>query len=177
LTIRQLNQGDTVMAAYPNEVLYRHSFWDRLLDPRSLSKERTDANPAAELRRLRDEVHENLSWVLQSRRTPGATQDGLTQLSRSLVTYGLQDLNTLSPANTNDLVLLQQLLKETIETFEPRLRDVKVAYTDAPQSGPGMTIHYRVEALLWVDPVPIPIVFKPVFDVATKTFVLESVKA
>lgn len=153
----------------PTRVL--HSVWDRLLDRRALATERAEATANRELERLKGAVRRDLEWLLNTHRAADSdVPPGRSQLDRSLVTYGLPDLNNRSLANPEDCKYFQALLERTIRTFEPRLADVRVTYDLEDQSPYRAALNFRVQAMLRVEPAPEPVVFDTVLELGSKTF-------
>src|SRR6266508_1960803 len=80
-----------------------------------------------------------------------------TEVSRSLVTYGLPDFSSFSLLNINDRNRIRRALEQAIATFEPRFERVRVNL-DPPREQ-DRTLRFRIEALLRLEPAPEPVTF------------------
>jgi len=58
---------------------------------------------------------------------------------------------------------LRQQIEKVISRFEPRLRNVKVSLESSTKS--ERNLRFRINALLFVDPVAEPVTFDSYFDV------------
>jgi len=83
-----------------------------------------------------------------------------TELSRSLLTFGLPELSGFNPNVPDQRRSLQDIIERTIRQFEPRLMDVRITAITADGSGRGVRL--CVEALLKVSPAPLPVTFDTV---------------
>jgi len=154
-------------ASFPR---YQDSVWDRLLDPAGVRGEGVGSSEQSEIERIRNAVRRDLEWLLNSKRAPIDIPEGLTALKRSLVTYGLPDFSGISSGDSLQRERLQKTLEETIRDFEPRLSEVKVVYDAGDQDRSRAALHFRVSALLRLDPAVEPIVFDTVLDLASRAF-------
>lgn len=133
------------------------SIIDRLIEPRG--EEVTDTRMRGQtVRELEESVRRDLQDLLNTRRsaTEGFPED--TELSRSLLTFGLPELTTFDPTVPDQRRNLQAIIETTICKFEPRLMDVHVKSISADAAS-GRGLRMCVEALLRVSPAPVPITF------------------
>ncbi len=151
----------------------QHSFWDRLTDPDLVRGPGVAAAARGEVERVKDEVRRDLEWLLNSRRPPVELPEGLTGLSKSLMTYGLPDVTGLSMGNTDDRERLQKTIETVVRDFEPRLFSVVVQFNLHDQDRFRAALHYRIEAMLRLDPVPEPIAFDTMLDLGSRAFVVK----
>ncbi len=101
------------------------SIIDRLIEPRG--EEITDTRTRGQtVRELEESVRRDLQDLLNTRRsaTEGFPED--TELSRSLLTFGLPELTSFDPTVPDQRRTLQNIIETTICKFEPRLMDVHV---------------------------------------------------
>lgn len=133
------------------------SIIDRLIEPRG--EEVTDTRMRGQtVRELEESVRRDLQDLLNTRRsaTDGFPED--TELSRSLLTFGLPELTSFDPTVPDQRRNLQDIIERTICKFEPRLMDVRVKSISADAAS-GRGLRMCVEALLRVSPAPVPIAF------------------
>ena len=79
------------------------------------------------------------------------------EVGHSLRTYGLPDFTALSLTNSQDRQRIRRALEQAIAVFEPRLDRVRVT-VETPQQY-EQALRFHVEALLRVEPAPIPVTF------------------
>jgi len=151
----------------------QHSFWDRLTNPDLVSGPVNPAAAQGEVERVKDEVRRDLEWLLNSRRPPVELPEGLTGLSKSLMSFGLPDVTGLSMNNTDDRERLQKTIETAVRDFEPRLNSVTVYFNPLDQDRVRSALHYRIEAMLRLDPVPEPIAFDTVLDLGSRAFTVK----
>ncbi len=145
-----MNQSNAKSSLLPSII-------DRLIEPRG--DESGDLMRRGQsVRELEEAVRRDLQDLLNTRR---AAVDGFaedTELSRSLLTFGLPELTAFDPTVPDQRRNLQDIIETTIAKFEPRLMEVRVK-SIAPDSASGRGLRMCVEALLRVSPAPIPITF------------------
>lgn len=132
--------------------------FDRLVDrdPRL----RREVRPLRTLSRrdLRESVRRELERLLNTR-----VQLPLHQLEtreRTVIDYGVPDFGTFSARSDEQRRRLGVILAKAIETYEPRLRQVKVELRASPASADVLL--GRVEAMLVVESVREPVSFDTV---------------
>lgn len=140
------------------------SLLDRLLDDDPETRSEVPPGRAESLRRFRAAIKRDLEWLLNTIRAPLEIPASCPEAMKSVITYGLPDMSTLSLQNTADEIYLLQSIEETIELFEPRLKNVRVSnpFGVTPTS---QTILFHVDALLIMDPAPERISFDTVLEV------------
>jgi len=77
---------------------------------------------------LRESLQRELQRLLNTRR-PEFKSKALAGVDPSVVEYGLPDYSAMYTRNPEDQKKLASLIRSTIESFEPRLRDPKVEAT------------------------------------------------
>ena len=144
---------------------------DRLLDlePRELVD--PQFSRAKMLKEYRTSVRRDLQWLLNTRRINEAAGEDLPDCKKSLYNYGLPDFTTYSLNSSNDRADLSGHIQDTINQFEPRLRDVRVTVLDS-ESGDTRILRFKIEALLQMDPAPEQIFFDGVRDPGNGEFQL-----
>lgn len=157
------------MASAKRDVFLRPSVLDRLMAVPSPG--RGGQHPVIGVQELRDAVRRDLDWLLNTKRWLPHDFEGLTEVKTSLLNYGMPDLSPFSPANGRDLASLARTIEELIRCYEPRLRpgSVRVAVLTTPVAVPKNgeereKPHFRIDAVLCVDPVNEPVSFDTEID-------------
>jgi type VI secretion system protein ImpF len=140
---------------------------DRLLDADPDTREDPAPTPAQALERLHAAVLRDLEALLNARRRRVPLPPLLTELSTSLVGYGIPD-----PASGAYLVpelraALAEEVEATIRRFEPRLARVAVTLVGEDDTLGG-TLRLKVDAMLRADPVPEPVSFETLLEPVTR---------
>ncbi len=141
------------------------SILDRLIEPRE--NETIDLTLRGQsVRELEEAVRRDLQDLLNTRRTAidGYPED--SELAQSLHTYGLPELSSYNPTVPDQQRTLKEIIERTIRTFEPRLTDVHVTTIQADVAS-GRGLRMSIEALLRVDPAPLPVTFDTVVKPGT----------
>jgi type VI secretion system lysozyme-like protein len=117
------------------------------------------------MRALRESVLRDLGWLLSTASyDTGASLAAQPEVERSVVNYGLPSVAGLGIGSL-DPEQAAARLQRAIETFEPRLTQVRVT----PEfSATAMDLHalrFRVEALLWGQPTPQRLLLRTEIDV------------
>jgi type VI secretion system protein ImpF len=116
------------------------------------------------MRKLRESVQRDLGWLLNSASLD--TTEDLTpypEVAKSVVNFGMPSFAGRTVA-TIDPKATAQRIRETIETFEPRLSRVQVT-PESEDTGDGMTLTFRIEGELWGQPVAQHVVLQTRIDV------------
>ncbi len=161
------------MARRDPTLQFQHSLWDRLTDPTLGRGEDMVVTTATETERIKQEVRRDLEWLLNSRSVSRDLPEGMKALEKSVLRYGLPDLSSLNMANPKERERFQAVLTSVIRNFEPRLDRVEVRLDDQDKSGGRPRLHYRVDAVLKLEPTPLAVVFDTVLELGTKTFRVE----
>jgi type VI secretion system protein ImpF len=149
---------------------FKFSLWDRLTNPALAEGSGVGTSPSGDVERVKDSVRRDLEWLLNSKRPPVDFPEGVDSLDQSLMSYGLPDITSLSPGDSLELERFQRTLEGVIRNFEPRLTRVVVSFTPIDKDGHNGSLHYRIDALLRLDPYPEPIVFDTVLDLGSRAF-------
>ena len=140
------------------------SVLDRLIDEEPKSGVEGPMTRAESLRRLKSAVRRDLEWLLNAREPVQAPPEGAIWLEKSVYCLGLPDLcsmNLIGTRNRNDLARRMEAL---IAVFEPRLLAAKVSLAPA-NAGPLPHLHFVIDGLLAIDPMPEHVSFDTVLDV------------
>jgi type VI secretion system protein ImpF len=148
------------------ETTITNSVLDRLIDLEPQTQVENMLSRAQSVRLLRSAVRRDLEWLLNTRRIAGIAEDGLQEVNRSMLVFGLPDLATLSMATAADRNKLTRQVAAAIAAFEPRLASVRVSLLEISDAA-RKDVRMRIEAMLRMDPVPEPISFDGVLELNT----------
>jgi type VI secretion system protein ImpF len=147
------------------------SILDRLLDDEPEVRQEPQQNRTQVLRELRHAVRRDLEHLLNTHRRFPAPPPELRELERSLATYGLPDFTASAVRAGEARDEFRRVIEDTIRRFEPRFKKVEVQL--GPVSETDRTLRFRIDALLYADPAPEPIVFDSTLDESTGDFHVE----
>ena len=145
------------------------SVLDRLLDDapdRSVDPPVSRGQALAELRRA---VGRDLENLLNTRQRCKAPPADLKELDRSLVNYGIPDFTGADMATVEKRDAFRAQVERLIRRLEPRFVEVTVRMLDNidPED---RTLRFRIEALMYADPAPEPIVLDSVLEPVSRNF-------
>jgi type VI secretion system protein ImpF len=150
----------------------QQSVLDRLIDE---DPERLHEYPLTRLqsvRALKTAVRRDLEWLLNSRAIAHKAPSGFEQLNKSVYTYGIADITSLSADNADDRAELMNRIQRAVALFEPRLGRVRVS--EVPQiDEKARQVRFQIEAVLKLDPSPEYVVFDTVLDVASGQYAVK----
>lgn len=150
------------------------SLLDRLKDETPGSTQEAVPLRLHDVDQLRASVARDLEALLNTRREHlGDLPEQFAEVQGSLLLYGLPDFTSYSLKSQRDRDRALQAVEEAIVRFEPRLRDVQVQLIeeeDKEKKGKGGNLHFRVDGMLKVEPVPEPVTFDTVFHVTTQEY-------
>ncbi|MBV9123840.1 MAG: type VI secretion system baseplate subunit TssE [Planctomycetes bacterium] len=145
------------------------SVLDRLLDFEPEVSREAPRNRHQVLRELKQAVRRDLENLLNSRTRVLPWPTYLKELPKSLVNYGLPDFTGASMGSAKDREDLCRLLQTVIRQHEPRFKTVRVTLLSNAEPL-DRTLRFRIDALLYADPAPEPIVFDSVLKPGTGAF-------
>ena len=149
------------------------SVLDRLLDNEPQVSKEPASSRTQNLRTLEGAVARDVEALLNSRQeTLEELPSEFVEVNRSLVTYGLPDLTSLSLLSQDDRNRIRRAVEQAINIFEPRLQRVRVALETARENDRGL--RFRIDALLRVDPVPKPVTFDALLQLSTQQYAIRS---
>jgi len=154
------------------------SVLDRLLDPGD-DLRRTHGQSLAE---LRSAVRRDLEGLLNTPQCCRSWPAELTELNRSLISYGIPDMAGIPVASAVQREGFRRMIEEVIRTHEPRFKTVTVTLLDASpgmassgmassglaSSGLERMLRFRIDALMYAEPAPEPVAFDSQLDPATR---------
>lgn len=134
------------------------SILDRLLDDKPRDAVEGPHAALFDVTAFKAAVARDLEALLNTRCVdPEELIESYPEARESVVAYGIHDLSSLSLLNPDDRATLRDRIRITIERFEPRLAQVKVAL-EAQRDFDRM-LRFRVDAVLHGHPSRPPITF------------------
>lgn len=124
---------------------------------------------AASVRMLKESIRRDLEELLNSRRQLTKELDGYREARASVINYGLEDLNSITPLSRVNAQELQRAVQRCIAEYEPRLRNVTVSI----ESGGDLLqreIRLHIEAVIPVHPGAEAVSFDTTLDVMSGTY-------
>jgi type VI secretion system protein ImpF len=148
------------MARFDPTTRLTPSLLDRLID------QETDRGSARgyDHRQMIDVVRRDLEDLLNTRLTNNEVPEAFVEVNRSVVTYGLPDLSSVSADTSEQRADIGRLIERIIERFEPRLRQVRARLVEG--AGGSQTVRFQIHAELNVDPAP-EVGFETVLELMT----------
>jgi len=145
------------------------SVLDRLIDDAPEQSSELARNRTQILRELQQAVRRDIENLLNTRRRAVAVPTALTEVQKSLFTYGLPDFSGSGPSGGKDREAFARQIEEVIRRNEPRLLKVAVELLANPETG-DRTLRFRIDALMRADPAPEPVSFDSTLEPATGSF-------
>jgi type VI secretion system protein ImpF len=144
------------------------SIMDRLVDLRPEASQDPFPSFAESLRELRSAICQDLTDLLNTRRSLDSVPDEFENVSQSLLTFGLPDTSSLSLGAAAGQERLKRAIEQAIQIFEPRLKSVSV--TLQPSAKLSQSLRFRVDALLLVKARLEPVSFDTVLHAESSKF-------
>jgi type VI secretion system protein ImpF len=138
----------------------RMPLFDRLVDRDPRLHHEMRPTRTLDRRGLRESVRRELEQLFNTRCPFLAHR--LPIRERTVIDYGVPDFSVFTPRSYDDRVRLAELLRRTIEAFEPRLIDVQVSLELHP--GNDRALLGVIEAKLLTDRVAEPVSFETSLD-------------
>jgi len=125
---------------------------------------------------LKVDVKHHLSELLNTRRISAPARGPYhAHLERSLYNYGLEDFSHTSPDTPGVVDEVAKAMKRAVETFEPRIRHVRVRPLGAPEGKRPHQIRFAIEGdLCWARESE-RVRFDTVLEVVDRRFDIEGV--
>lgn len=163
-TVRLMEDSrKTSHVALLNRLLLDEVFADEL------HKMRKPAPFSANVRELKQSVSRDIEALLNTRREllDGAPPE-YQEVNNSLLMFGLPDFTSYSLLNPEHRKLIRRSVEEALSKFEPRLKSVQV--TLEPPRKFDAALHFRIDALLRLDPIPEPVTFDAALQLGTSFY-------
>ncbi len=152
--------------ARPDDFVVTASVLDRLIDREPRQLDDSQVSRSQSVRQLKAGLRRDLEWLLNTRRNPQPAPDSMVEVSQSVYNYGLPDFATVSLNNPKDRDWLLVEVERCVAVFEPRLRDVRVSFLEAPGLN-ARTLHFQIEGLLEMDPAPEQVSFDTILQLTS----------
>jgi len=140
--------------------------------PRHLRTRRVRETPYT-LQELKQSVSRDIEALLNTRRELlTELPPDFQEVKHSLLTYGLPDFTAMSLNSHQDRKSIRREVESTLSMFEPRLRSIKVTV-----EGPNKfehALHFRIDAMLLVEPNPEAVSFDAILQLSTSTYHVNS---
>ena len=147
------------------------SVLDRLLDEDTgLNPERTARHNLVE---LQTGLRRDIEMLLNTHQYCKSLPREFTELSESMLDYGMPHFLGLAATTAAAREQLRGTVESVLRRFEPRLKQVKVTLPESIEAA-ERTLHFRIDALLIVDPEPEPVSFDSVLEPAQQRFRVKS---
>jgi type VI secretion system protein ImpF len=147
------------------------SVLDRLLDEDAgLYPERSARHNLAE---LQTGLRRDIEMLLNTHQYCKSLPRELTELNESMLDYGMPHFLGLAATTAAAREQLRATVESVLRRFEPRLKQVKVTLPESSEAA-ERTLHFRIDALLIVDPEPEPVSFDSVLEPAQQRFRVKS---
>ena len=121
------------------------------------------------LRELKQSVRRDLENLLNTRWRCVSWPPNLDELELSLVNYGIPDFTGANMGALSERERLRRILEQIVRKFEPRFKTVKVTLLDNSDEA-DRTLRFRIDALLYAEPAPEPVVFDSQLEPTTNDF-------
>lgn len=122
------------------------------------------------MRALKASLWRDLSVLLNTKRREEEIPEQFSEANQSLLTFGLPDFSSYSLKSPSDRNRLRRAIETAIRRFEPRLEKVTVTVDEPDET--SAALHFRVDALLRVDPAPEPVSFETLLQPESSHFVV-----
>ncbi len=145
------------MARPSSASVLRPTVLDRLLQPPG-----SRTHPAIGLRELKAAVARDLEWLLNTKSLlwDSPALAGLDEARASILAYGIPDFSNASWRSEGDARRICRDIANAVKTFEPRLLPASVRVVILPAtSSTDMTLQFRIEGTLHVEPISEPVFF------------------
>lgn len=132
------------------------SLLDRLTDERPKVHEESRHQRAGNIASLRETVLRDLEWLMNTVNLESVMSlEACPEVRKTVLNYGMPGLSG-STINTADKDAIRKLIKDAIETFEPRILKNTLRVTlieDADMVNPH-AIAFQIEGTMWGRPMP-----------------------
>jgi len=149
------------------------SILDRLIDDRPDQKVET-TRYVPQLRDLRQSVRRDLENLLNSRISAATIPSHFMELQRSVVGYGIPDISGADLSTERKRREFLRSVQEAIQRFEPRFKSVRVQLL-ASDEYVDRTLRFRIDAVMYADPLPESIVFDSSFEPKSGQFKVKGI--
>ena len=136
----------------------RPSVLDRLIDDNPKSNVEPPLTRSQSVRVFKAALRRDLEWLLNARRIITPVPEDCEELARSVYTFGLPDITSMSKDSRESFERLARLIQSAIDVFEPRLTGVTVDLREG-DSKLLRDVHFVIDGILRLDPMPERVMF------------------
>ena len=157
------------MAELTSQERLQPSLLDRLTDDDPLNRRESRDKRVLSLRRLREGVIRDLSWLLNTSNLDSVEDlDAYPEVANSVLNYGMPHLSG-STASTVVVPEITRRIREAIVRFEPRIlkKTVRVHLTVDDDNFTHNAMSMEIEGELWAQPVPERLFLRTDIDLET----------
>lgn len=148
------------------------SVLDRLLDDEPENSREAPKSRNQILRELKHSVRRDLEALLNTRWRCVNWPPDLDALDVSLVNYGIPDFTGAAMNTVGARDQLRRVIEQVIRKFEPRFKTVKVKLLENSDQA-DRTLRLRIDALLYAEPAPEPVVFDSQLEPTSGNFAVK----
>ncbi|HEY2588568.1 MAG TPA: type VI secretion system baseplate subunit TssE [Tepidisphaeraceae bacterium] len=150
------------------------SLLDRLLDDEPGAVQESRDRRVLSLPQLRTAVLRDLIWLLNTSCQSPADLDGLREVERSVLNYGVPSLAGRMLSGLKVLEI-EQAITRAIERYEPRIlaRSLRVHVVAEQATNRPNQLVMEIEGDLWAQPLPESLYIRTAVDLETGHFTLE----
>lgn len=141
---------------------------DRLTDDEPGARTESRDVRVIDIVRLREIIRRDLAWLLNSNNLSGIIDDeAYPHVATSVVNYGVREVSG-EFSTTKRAELIRQSMKQSIERFEPRIREgaLEVTLREEETANDAM-VTFDIVADMWAQPVPMELYLRSEVDVTT----------
>lgn len=150
------------------------SLLDRLTDDDPTNPNESRESRVIDIRRLRDIVQRDLSWLLNTNNAENwldATRYPLA--AKSVVNYGVREVAG-DFSTTERVQLIRKSIASSIDNFESRIRKGSAHVEIRTDNVVRQTIiNFNIRADMWAEPIPIELYLRTSVDVSTGEVTVE----
>jgi type VI secretion system protein ImpF len=152
------------------------SLLDRLTDLEPTMREESRDARVIDLRRLREIVQRDLSWLLNTSSSDMLIdEEAYPYASRAVLNYGVREVAG-GFSNVERAEFIRSMIARAIENFEPRIvPETLIVKLRKNESGSDTLINYDIVADMWAQPVPMELYLRSQVDLASGELSLERV--
>ena len=149
------------------------SVLDRLLETDAETRADRTQSAVQRLTELRQAVRRDLEALLNTRSRCLSWPKTLAELDRSIVGYGAPDSTSANLSSAQEREAFRAELETVIRRYEPRFVSVEIRLLNNADET-DRTLRLRIEALMYAEPAPEPMIFDSHLDPASRTFLVTS---
>jgi type VI secretion system protein ImpF len=123
---------------------------------------------------VRRAVLRDVENLLNTRRCIVRLPEGFVHLGRSMYTYGIEDFTAKNPKVPHVRQALRRTILNTIDRFEPRLKNLSVAFRS--DRGNSQDLCFGVRATLHAEPIRESITFDTWFSAGRGEYRIDNIK-